>query len=247
MARLTNQELGERYRRHVRWGIVASVLFHAALLFGIRDELGVPPSPFAAAGPRAGDDRAAAGGGGGMRAIQIRVPETAAEQPAPPDPLAVPIPEPVVPPEPEPTIAPPKVEPIAAPEPVLGTTTATGEGAGQGEGKGAVEGPGIEGGTGRGDGGSGAAGRFRVVPPAPRGLILPPSDRPRKVRGKEVAVWVFVTAKGRVVGDSTRLDPGTGDRKFDSRLRKQAGEWVFEPARKDGKPVPEWFRYVLVL
>lgn len=240
----TSQELSERYRRHARWGIVASLLIHAAILLGVRDELGLPPSPFAAAGPRAGDDRAAAGGGG-MRAIQIRIPEAPPEDAVPPDPVPVPIPEPVVQPEPEitPQVTPPRVETVAAPAPLAGV----GEEAGQGEGKGEAEGPGLDGGTGRGDGGTAASGRFRVVPPSPRGLILPPSDRPKKVRGKEVAVWVFVTAAGRVVADSTRLEPVTGDRKFDKRLREQAAEWVFEPARRGGTAVAEWFRYVLVL
>jgi outer membrane biosynthesis protein TonB len=86
-----------------------------------------------------------------------------------------------------------------------------------------------------------------VVPPAPRGLILPPADRPGKVRGKEVEVWVFVTAGGAVVADSTRLSPSSGDSRFDERLKKQAAQWMFQPARREGRAVAEWFRYVLTL
>jgi hypothetical protein len=67
------------------------------------------------------------------------------------------------------------------------------------------------------------------------------------VRGREVDVWVFVTVRGQVVSDSTRLDPTSGDGKFDDRLKKQAAEWVFEPAKRGGKPVAEWFRYTIVL
>src|SRR5690606_14388668 len=67
--------------------------------------------------------------------------------------------------------------------------------------------PGVPGGTGAGDGGTAAEGLFRVIPPAPKGLIMPPNNPPRKVRGREVDVWVFVTDQGRVVDDSTRVLP----------------------------------------
>jgi len=50
-----------------------------------------------------------------------------------------------------------------------------------------------------------------------------------------------------VVADSTRLAPSSGDSKFDERLRRQAAEWVFNPAKKGGQPVAEWFRYTIVL
>jgi len=113
--------------------------------------------------------------------------------------------------------------------------------------KGPDTGPGLEGGTGRGDGGTAATGRFRVIPPSPRGMILPPSDRPSNVKGKEIAIWVFVNEMGRVVPDSTRLQPSTGNPSFDERLRRQAAQWIFEPARRGGRPVAEWFQYVISL
>jgi hypothetical protein len=141
-----------------------------------------------------------------------------------------------------------ELEVIEPPQPsmapvVLGTAM-TG---GAGEGTGSKTGPGIAGGTGQGDGGDAESGRYRLTPPTPRGLILPPSDRPGKVRGREVVVYVFVTDRGRVLSDSTRLAPSSGDSKFDDRLRRQAAEWVFNPARKAGQPIAEWFRYTIVL
>jgi hypothetical protein len=107
--------------------------------------------------------------------------------------------------------------------------------------------PGTETGTGRGDGGTGESGLNRIAPPSPRGLILPPSDRPSKVRGKTISVYVFVTDRGMVVGDSTRLNPGSGDSKFDTRLKRQAAEWVFHPAQRDGRAIAGWFEYTITL
>jgi outer membrane biosynthesis protein TonB len=231
-----------RYRRILRWALVVSLFFHIAVLLWFRADLLIPESPFAAAGPRAGD--AAAAAGGGTQLVQIRVTQPQIE-PEPSDPVIVPaIPVPV--PEPEPVVEElkPKPEVVAI---STGAAIAMANTAGVGENRGNMTGTGIEGGTGRGDGGNAEEGLFRLVPPSPRGLILPPSDRPGKLRGKEVDVWVFVTARGQVVADSTRVDPSTGDGKFDDRLRKQAAEWVFEPARKAGQPVAEWFRYTIIL
>ena len=222
------------HRRITRWAFAASIAFHFAVLFWFRNGIVIPDSPFAAAGPRAGDMRAAAGGGAEIIALQVTAPQIA------PTPV-VPKVEPVVTPEPQKVEVEPEVAaaaPVTAPVAVL---------AGTGQAQGATTGAGLAGGTGRGDGGTGDEGLFRVVPPSPRGLILPPSDRPGKMRGREVDVWVFVDARGRVVGDSTRLAPTTGDRKFDDRLREQAADWVFEPARRGGRAVAEWFRYTIIL
>jgi outer membrane biosynthesis protein TonB len=220
----------------MRWALLASVLFHVLVLLFFREARPLPESPFAAAGPRAGDDRAAAGGG--MEVVALNVVQPQVEQP----PVVVPVPVPV----PEPEVKP--VEEEKKPQPEVVAVVAQVDGTGPvGAGKGALAGAGIEGGRGQGDGGTTEEARFRVVPPSPRGLILPPSDRPGRLRGKEVAVWVFVTEGGRVVADSTRVAPPTGDRKFDSRLREQAAEWVFEPAKRGGKAVAEWFRYTIIL
>ncbi|HUH11631.1 MAG TPA: hypothetical protein VMK65_00920 [Longimicrobiales bacterium] len=220
-------ELSERYERYLRRALGASILLHILLFlfFGMR---GDPAVAFSAAGPRAGDDRAAAAAGGGMQAVQLQpVQEQQIVRPEIPLPTEV-----MVDIEPLDT----QIEAVAFDE-LVGTL---------GRDKGPDQGPGgIEGGEGRGDGGNADEGLFRLIPPSPRGMILPPSNRPRSVRGKEVTIFVFVTERGRVVSDSTLLRPGSGDRSFDEQLRRQASEWVFEPAKKGGKPVAEWFRYVI--
>jgi outer membrane biosynthesis protein TonB len=236
----TWQNHEKRYSRILRWALVVSLFFHIAVLLWFRAELLVPESPFAAAGPRSGDAAAAAGGGTQVVQIQVTQPEI---QPEPSELVIVPaIPVPVPEPEPEVEDVKPKPEVVA-----VSTAATIATATGIGENRGDRTGAGIEGATGRGDGGNAEEGLFRLVPPSPRGLILPPSDRPGKLRGKEVDVWVFVTARGQVLADSTRVDPSTGDGKFDDRLRKQAAEWVFEPARKAGQPVAEWFRYTIIL
>ncbi len=216
-------------------GLLVSLLAHA-LLFLIWQVRPLPLSPFSAAGPKANDDRAAFGGG--MQAVQLSY-EASAPQASQPKP--VPVPDPEVEQKPVPEEKPqPKIE--VSGTSVEATTVGT-----LGEGS-AGAGPGRADGTGRGAGGTEGEGADRgIVPPSPRGLILPPSERPTSVRGKEIAVWVYVTREGEVVADSTRLDPGSGDRGFDRRLRDLAAEWVFHPATKAGRPVAEWFRYVLVL
>jgi hypothetical protein len=230
----------DRQWRRAWWGgLLLAVLLHVALVFIWRNERPLPLVAQAAAGPRKGDDQAAEGGAG-MQVIAFRIPEPPA-QPAPIPVPPVPIPTPDALLELEELEA--KPQPSAAP-PILGNPL---EGGGAGEGTGDKTGPGIAGGTGQGDGGDAESGLYRLTPPTPRGLILPPSDRPSKVRGREVQVYVFVTDRGRVVSDSTRLAPSTGDSKFDERLRRQAAEWVFNPAKKGGQPVAEWFRYTIVL
>ena len=231
------EELDERSRRIWRGALLASVLLHILIFLMFRRDIIIPPSPFAAAGPRAGD--AAAAAGGGMKVLTLQIQQETPQEPVVETvtPVPVPTPEPDI----EPVVEkPPQPQVVAAVSALDGTRVGPGQGDRKGEG--------LADGTGRGDGGTGEEGLFRdVVPPTPRGLILPPSDRPGKVRGKEVDVWVFVTAVGTVVEDSTRLAPTTGDRKFDDRLKKQAAEWVFEPARRAGSAVAEWFRYTIIL
>ncbi len=226
-----NDDLDRRYRRALRAGLVMALLVHVVAFLAFRSTP-IPPSPFAAAGPRAGDDRAAAGGG--MQALQLSPPRLAAI-PRPPVPLVptdltVPIP-----PQQEPQIATPQMD--------LSLKDLEGQ---IGHDQGPATGPGLAGGTGKGDGGTAREGRFHVVPPRVRGLIWPP-DPPEGVRGRKVTVWVFVTADGRVVADSTRLQPPTGDRGYDRKLRDQASRWVFDPALKNGKPIAEWFPYTITM
>lgn len=227
-----SNSLDRRYRRALQWGLAFSLVAHAAI-FLVFDEAPLPPSPFSAAGERTGDARAARGGG--MEAVELMSPPDVPESPP------VPVPEPTPEEVEELEEVEEQVEDVGVTAPLLGeVATLPGP-------IGLEDGPGLEDGTGTGDGGTEEEGRFRAVPPRPRGMIMPPGDRPDRVRGKEVDVWVFVSAEGRVVPDSTRLNPSTGDRRYDRRLREHAADWVFEAAMRDGSPIAEWFRYTIVM
>lgn len=202
-------------RRVWRTGLLVSALFHLLIFFGWRGNV-IPLSPFAAAGPKAGDNRAAAGG---MQALNVRTPP----------------PQPIIPP-PTPIAVEVEVEPVEfEPEEEFDPAQVLGEQPGL------LEGPGLEDGTGQGDGGNAEEGLFRLQPATPRGMIIPPSND--NLRGTEVQVWVFVDVRGRVVPDSTRLDPPTRDRGFNRRLIREAADWVFRPAVQEGRPVASWFPY----
>ncbi len=204
-----------RERRFLRTSLLVSALLHILLFFGWRGNV-IPLSPFAAAGPKAGDNRAASGS---LQALNIRTPPT------------VPIVPPLVPIEIAVEIEPVEFEQEAQVDPasVLGDQP------------GLLEGPGLDDGTGEGDGGDADEGFYRLQPASPRGMIIPPTNK--SLRGTEVRVWVFVDERGRVVADSTRLDPPTRDRDFNRRLIREASEWVFRPAVQEGRPVASWFPY----
>ena len=208
-----------RERRVDRVAFLVAILVHV-LVFAFWKSVPIPPSPFAAAGPRMGDSRAAPGGG--LQALNLEVPP----------------PRPIVPPQ-VPLITMEITDTLVFdPEPALDLSSLVGNAPGLGEGP-----PGIPGGTGRGDGGTGNEGLFRLVPPSPRGMIIPPTNS--RLRGRQVEVWVFVDASGKVVSDSTRLNPPTSDRGFNRRLIEEAAEWVFNPAMQAGKPVAAWFPYTI--
>ena len=198
-----------------RTGLLVSLLFHLIVFFGWRGNV-IPLSPFAAAGPRAGDNRAAAGS---MQALNVRTPP-----PTPVVPPLVPLPTDIL------------IEPIEFEDEVELDPAAV-----LGEAPGLSDVPGLETGTGQGDGGNADEGFYRLEPPSPRGMIIPPANR--DLRGTEVQVWVFVDEVGKVVADSTRLDPPTRDRDFNRRLIREASEWVFRPARQEGRAVASWFPY----
>jgi outer membrane biosynthesis protein TonB len=225
-------QLRRKWDRAMRWSLVASLLFHVLVLLLFRQSVVIPSVPASSAGPDANDDRAAAGGGTEIIAYTVIQPPPAPEEAI----IPIPVPTPTAQPRPE-VVRPPTPQ---SPAP-LGQTASTGEG------RGPETGPGTERGTGAGSGGTGEEGDSRTIAPSPRGLILPPSDRPARVRGTTVTVYVFVTERGTVVSDSTRLAPSSGDRGYDNRLRRQAAEWVFNPARRNGQAVAEWFQYVIVL
>ena len=178
----------------------------------------IPESPFAAAGPRAGDNRAASGG---LQAMNIRIPPS----------------RPLIRPQ-VPILSLEPVTPIELleedPQSQVETASILGDRPGD-------EGPGLPQGDGLGDGGTAAEGRFRAIPPSPRGMIMPQSND--NVRGQTIEVWVWVNEQGRVVADSTQLRPPTSDGDFNARIVREAAEWVFEPAKEGGEAVASWFPY----
>ena len=204
-----------RERKIWRTGLFVSLLFHLLVFFGWRGNV-IPLSPFAAAGPRAGDNRAAAGS---MQALNVRTPP-----PTPVIPPLVPLPTDIA------------IEPIEFEDEVEVDPAAV-----LGDAPGLADVPGLETGTGRGDGGNADEGLYRMEPASPRGMIIPPANR--NLRGTEVQVWVFVDETGRVVSDSTRLDPPTRDGDFNRRLIREASEWSFRPARQEGRAIASWFPY----
>jgi outer membrane biosynthesis protein TonB len=237
----TATERGDRrWHRSLGLGVLSAVLLHLLILLIWRTELPLPRSPFTAAGTMAGDIRAAEGGGSGLEIVEIRAEQPPVEEPEP-EPIPVPTPEQVV------IVQEPRPAPQAPPAPAT-TPTQQGTGApGQGGDAGQADAPGTATGTGAGAGGSGGEGDAGLIAPVPRGMILPPPDRPRSVRGMEVTVWVFVNERGRVAGDSTRLAPPTPDARYNDRLRRSAAEWVFEPARRAGRAVGAWYPFEIIL
>jgi hypothetical protein len=212
---ISARERRRRDRRVWRTGLLVSILFHRILFFGWTGSV-IPESPFAAAGPRAGDRFAAAGA---MQAINVRTRPTVPIIP-PPVPIEVAV----------------EIEPIEFEQEMELDAASI-----LGEQPGLLEGPGLDDGTGAGDGGNAEEGLYRLQPASPRGMIIPPSNK--ELRGTEVQVWVFVNEQGRVVADSTRLDPPTRDGGFNRRLIREASEWVFRPAVQEGKPIASWFPY----
>jgi hypothetical protein len=214
---LSNDERRRQEKVIWRRSFLAAVVLHLALLMLWRS-VPVPISSASAAGPRAGDDQAAKGS---MEAVNLA---------AAPRVVIVP------PPVPLPTIDP--IEPVEFDDEQLIDVESDGL---AGLRAGMLSAPGLEDGTGAGDGGRSDEGLFTVIPPNPRGMIIPPSSE--ELKGEEVEVWLFVDATGRVVPDSTVLRPPTADRSYNRRLIREAAEWVFDPARKAGAPVAAWTSY----
>lgn len=200
-----------------RYALGASVLIHLLVLF-LGENRPIPLSPYAAAGPKAGDNRAAAGG---VQAMNVVTP--------PPQPIERPVR--------------PKPVDIAADPVEFSLEEAFSEPAFVGERPGNAN-AGTETGEGAGDGGTADEGLNRIQPPYPRGLLLPP-DAPRSLKGKSTVVWIFVTELGEVVADSTRLDPPSRDRRYNSRLIAEAAEWRFRPGTKGGIPIAAWAQYTV--
>lgn len=207
-----------RGERRVWWaGLGLSLLVHV-LVFLLWPSGRMPVAPGAAAGPRSGDLRASRGG---MQAMNIQAPTAEITRPPPPTPV-------------------PSLEPVEPVEFQEEASVDASEVLGDRPG---LEEPGADVGTGRGGGGTEDGGGQRMIPPSPRGMIVPPTND--ELRGREISVWVFVDETGRVVPDSTRLEPPTRDDDFNERLIGEAAEWIFEPAREDGEPVAAWFPYTI--
>lgn len=238
------QRADRRWHRALAGGLVAAVLLHAAVLLSVRTT-STPQAPFTAAGPDRGDYRAAEGGSEGLAMIEIRLPAAPAaeveeeEVEVEPVPVPEPVPEPIV--EPEPVTAPEFAEEeIEVSVPGEGETGTGGE-------AGESTGPGTATGEGEGGGGADESGDAGLIAPRPRGILIPPSGQPASARGQEITVWVFVAADGRVLADSTRLDPPTSDRRYNNRLRQTVSDWVFEPARRAGQSVSAWYPFQIIL
>ena len=200
-------------RKIWRNALLASLLFHLLVLL-VSGQRPLPRLSLAAAGPKAGDARAARGG---MQTMNITIP--------PPRPI-------VPPPIPLPTVI--DVEPVEFDsEPEFDLAALIGERPGVGP-------PGLDG-DGEGDGGDATEGLGTVIPPRPRGLIIPPSHK--ILKETEIVVWVFVNEQGQVVADSTRLDPPTRDRGLNRQLIKEAAQWRFVPASRYGQPIAAWTQY----
>lgn len=224
-------ERRHRERRVWRLALLISAGLHV-LVFLLWPGTRIPVDLDSAAGPRSYSEEAAEGM---MQAVAL--------QSAPPDavqPPAVPTPDLELP-------TPMEVEPDAAPEVDLSAPDLPdpGQGASRGSDPDDTGPTGLPERTGAGDAGAAEEGRFRMVPPSPRGVIFPPTNR--DLRGTEIEIRVFVTEAGQVVPDSTRLEPPTSDRSYNERLKRDAAEWVFEPAREGGQPVAAWFRYTVTL
>lgn len=235
------QREDERWRRARGIGIVGTAVLHLIVLLLTRTITIEPMSAEAAAGPAAGDLRAAEAGGSGMTMVEIRA-EQAPVQEEVPEPI--PIPEEVIIPQEVVAVAPVPAErsaPITPPS--LPGTGAPGQGGQDGP----AAGPGTSTGDGAGGGGTSDDGVSRVIPPTPRGIFIPPPGRPASARGQEITVWVFVTENGRVDRDQVRLEPPTSDQRYNRRLIQSVGEWVFDPARQNGRPVSVWYPFQVIL
>jgi len=235
----------ERDQRDTAKSAGASVAFHLIVILLLlaanhADMLVLAGEQGAGTGIGAG---AAGGGGGGGREEQVSLLLPAPEPDAPEEPqitIQVKVAEVVPPPEepkPEAVLAQVDTVPEAPANPTPAPATGGsggGDGTGQGPGTGAGFGPGSGGGSGGGEGGgigSGigpGTGRGRIIAPSPEVLLIPPSP-PGSVKGKSVVLRLAVDSVG-VVKDA-EIIPSTGDRKYDSALKRVALGWRFRAAR----------------
>ncbi len=202
----------------MRAGLLISLLAHVALFFAFRTDR-PQGGASVAAGPRAGDSYAAAGGGA-LQAIAFAEVRSI-EIPPPPAPL--------------PSLDAPEVTIVETRPPSFATGQL--ERPGSMAGRQAGFSPGLPGGTGEGDGGSDAEGRYRNTVPEPR-VIIPDWDPPSEVKGMRVRMRVLVDELGNAV--DVELEPPTPNDRFNRKLIETAMEMEFKPALRNGRPVRDW-------
>jgi hypothetical protein len=226
--RSASERWDRRWGRALRYGYLAAIALHFAVFLIFQSAPWQPPEEPRMPAMRA-IDPIMAGGGGAMSQVEVSVvePEEPVEE--------APVEEVPVEPTPAEVEAPEVAEvDIALP----GDRVGTDDRLGQFEGRGESDAVGDEAGRGGDEG--------RVTPPVPRGMILPPSGAPADARGREITVWVYVDARGRVVGDQTRLEPPTSDARYNRRLIASAAGWSFDPARQNGQPVAAWYPFEII-
>lgn len=221
---LPNERRRTRERRIWARALVLSALAHALVFLLLSVSEHDPLEDPGAAGADTQDEEPL---DGGLQTVSL---SEAPEEVTYPDGIPVPVPDLPEPPDLDPE---PQVEPTELADGFDGLWDRPGDDVGDAD-------AGADG-DGSGAGGSGGGGLERTVPPSPRGLIVPPSNP--DLDGATVRVRVFVTEAGEVVPDSTILVPPTQDDGFNDRLRDEAASWQFEPARRHGEPVAEWFTY----
>lgn len=214
--------MNDRHRRERRvWrnGLAVSAIVHLLVFFAWRITA-VPISPYVASGPRQGEDRADEGS---LRALSIRVPPNLPIVPPP-----IPLPNEI------------EIQEVDLALTIEGDAfSLLGERPGFGEPLGLADGAGMP------PPGNSTKGLSALMPATPRGMIIPTTKR--GLRGTEIQVWVFIDEAGRVIADSTRLDPPTEDHDFNQSLIQQAAGWSFRPATREGKPVASWFPYRITM
>jgi len=240
---------------------VASVAFHALILFLLLVPIFASDTVQEAIAKGAGGPGPAGGGGGGrggtggervqerLRYLQIA--------PAPP-PTPAPVAPPVVPPVTPPVTPPPKPEPKPETPPVapkieietdvpaaidLSLTSGTGGGSGndgtEGNGPGSGGGVGSGMGTGRGSGtGPGTGGgEGAIYPPTPTQVFIPPVPAPEKIKPYSIVAVFDVDERGNVRAFTFNKSKDGG---YNRRLEQMLREVRFRPAVRaaDGTPVP---------
>ena len=194
--------------------------------------------------------RAGGGGGGGdrdkLQAPKGALPKLSKDQIVPPaivvrndNPKLVVNPTVVVPPE----IKLPTTGALGDPlsrvlgPPSNGTGFGGGIGSGSGGGVGSGTGPGV--GPGHGGGYGGGAYRVGGGVSAPKALYAPDpeySEEARKAKYQgTVVLWLVVSADGRPQQIRVQRSLGMG---LDEKAIEAVKQWKFDPARKDGQPVP---------